>query len=83
VVLAVAILLPLLLGGVALASGVYDIPWSVVGGGGGHSAAAGYVLDATAGQAVAGVVADPALELCAGFWCPEQRYEVYLPLVLR
>jgi hypothetical protein len=55
----------------------------VIGGGGGHSEAGSFVLNGTAGQAVAGTVSSAPYELCAGFWCGMGQYEIYLPLVLR
>ena len=55
----------------------------VIGGGGGHSEGGSFVLNGTAGQAVAGTVGSAPYELCAGFWCGMGRYEIYLPLVLR
>jgi len=74
----------LLLTGVVLANGGPAIDWYVIGAGGGYveSNDSVYALNATVGQAVAGVVgADP--QICAGFWCGMGRYKVYLPLVLR
>ena len=73
----------LLLTGTALANGTLTIDRWVIGGGGGHSEAGSYVLDATVGQAVAGVTSNTPYELCAGFWCGMGRYKVYLPLILR
>ena len=73
----------LLLAGTATAAGVTEIYPDVIGGGGGHSEAGPYVIDATVGQAVVGVVDSPPYELCAGFWCGQRRYKTYLPLVLR
>lgn len=73
----------LLLAGVALAANGYEITRYVIGGGGGHSEAGGYVLDATVGQGVAGVVNDAPYELCAGFWCGMAEYRFRFPLVLR
>jgi hypothetical protein len=73
----------LLLTGTALAAGTLTIDRWVIGGGGGHSEAGSYVLDATVGQAVAGVTNNAPYELCAGFWCGMGRYKVFLPLVLR
>jgi hypothetical protein len=55
----------------------------VIGGGGGHSEAGGYVLRGTAGQPVAGLTSEASYDLCSGFWCGAGQYTVYLPLVLR
>jgi len=71
------------LGSVALANGTLTIDRWVIGGGGGHSEAGSYVLDATVGQAIAGVTSYAPYELCSGFWCGMGRYKVFLPLVLR
>jgi hypothetical protein len=73
----------LLLAGVALASNGYEIIPQVFGGGGGHSEAGGYALDASVGQAVAGVTSSGAYELCSGFWCGLGGYRVFLPVVMR
>jgi len=74
----------LLLASVALAQDTPAIPWSVIGGGGGHAEAAPYALDGTVGQPMVGQAASPPYDLCAGFWCgAAARYGVYLPLVLR
>ena len=62
-------LIVLLLGSAVLAIGIPTIDWWVIGGGGGHTEAGIYTLDATIGQAVAGVAADGSSELCSGFWC--------------
>jgi hypothetical protein len=74
----------LLVAGTALAggSGQY-ISKYVIGGGGGHSEAGRYVMDATVGQAVVGTFSHAPYELCAGFWCGMGEYKVYLPVILR
>jgi len=81
--LVAALLLAASLGSVALANGTLTIDRWVIGGGGGHSEAGSYVLDATVGQAVAGMTSNAPYELCAGFWCGMGRYKVFLPLVLK
>ena len=81
--LVAALLLAASLGSVALANGSLTIDRWVIGGGGGHSEAGSYVLDATVGQAAAGVMSNAPYELCAGFWCGMGRYKVFLPLVLK
>lgn len=78
-----ALLTLLVLAGSVVAQGVPSIPWSVIGGGGGHAEAGGYVLDGTVGQAIVGQVSNAPYDLCAGFWCSAGGYRVYLPLVLR
>lgn len=56
----------------------------VIGGGGGHSEASSFVLDATLGQAIveSGSGGDGQLTLGGGFWS-EPLFKIYLPLVLR
>ena len=82
--LAVILLVVVSAGGVALARPLdFDLSWHVIGGGGGHSEAGSYVLDATVGQAVAGIVSNPPYNLCTGFWCGMGVYKTFLPLVMR
>ncbi len=73
----------LLLGGAVLAQGTPAIPWSVLGGGGGHAETGSIALDGTIGQPMVGQVSNLSYALCAGFWCGTAQYRVYLPLVLR
>jgi hypothetical protein len=69
--------------GLALAQGGPAINWSVVGSGGGRVAVDGYTLDVTVGQPVVGTAGADPYQLCAGFWCAANAYDVFLPLVLR
>lgn len=79
-----ALLTLFVLTGSALAQGVTSIPWSVLGGGGGHAEGGMYSLDGTVGQAIAGQASALPYDLCAGFWCGAAvQYRLYLPLVLR
>ncbi len=73
----------LLVTSVVLAANGYEISRYVIGGGGRHSEADPYTLDATVGQAVVGVTSSDSYELCAGFWCGMGEYKVYLPIILR
>jgi hypothetical protein len=74
----------LLLAGTVLASAAGpEMPRYVIGGGGGHSEAGVFVLDATAGQAATGAVDAGHFELCAGFWCGMGEYRIRLPMILR
>ena len=89
-VILVAAVAVLMLAGVALANGSYDIPWWVIGGGGGHSEAGSYALDGTIGQPVVGVATDTGYELCSGFWCgvaapapPPPTHKVFLPIIMK
>ena len=77
-----ALLAFFLLAGAALAQGP-AIPWSVIGGGGGHAEAAPYALDGTLGQPIVGQAASPPYDLCAGYWCGAPPYRIYLPLLLK
>lgn len=82
-VLILALALFLLASGLALATAPI-IERYVIGGGGGHTEAGLYTLDSTLGQAAAGWMSHPPLELCAGFWCvASAEHGVYLPLVLK
>ena len=72
-----------LLASVALAQGTPAIPWSVLGGGGGHAEAAPYALDGTLGQPIVGLATASSLDLCAGYWCGAPPYRIYLPLLLK
>ncbi len=72
------------LGVVGAAGGGYDLPWSVLGGGGGSLGNGGITLDGTVGQPVVGQVSASSYALCTGFWCGAAgEYRVYLPVVLR
>lgn len=62
-------LIVLLVGSAVLAVGTPAVDWWVIGGGGGHTEAGIYTLDATIGQAAVGVGTDGGYELCSGFWC--------------
>ena len=90
--LLLALLLLLLLAGVALAQvpqQTYTLDWWTVDGSGGmFSTDSGYSLGGTAGQPDPGVLSGGGYELGGGFWgggapTPGQRYGIYLPLVLR
>ena len=82
-VMAAILVLLLLTGTVLAADGGPNIVRHAIGGGGGHAEASPFALDATAGQAVAGIANAGHFELCAGFWCGLGEYGVRLPLVLR
>jgi hypothetical protein len=77
----------------SLVSAVLAIPAAttldrhVIGGGGGHTEAGIFILDATIGQALVGTASSASTDLCAGFWCGlgvgMGSRTIYLPLVLR
>jgi len=64
-----AVMLALLLvSGVVLAGGSYDLSWHTVDGGGGSSSGGTYTLRGTAGQADAGLLSGGTYSLAGGFW---------------
>jgi len=64
-----AVLLALLLvSGVVLAAGGYDLSWHTVDGGGGTSSGGTYILRGTAGQPDAGTLSGGTYSLAGGFW---------------
>lgn len=79
----------LLLASVALANGSYDIPWWIIGAGGGPVAGGGYTLNTSGGQAAVGTASGGGYELCAGYWCgaagpiPPPAHRIYLPMGLK
>ena len=89
----IASILLILLVGVSLASAQtldgYTIDWWTTGGGGGTSAAEGYSLSGSIGQADAGEMSGGGYTVTGGFWgdaveqAAVQPYQSYLPLVKR
>jgi len=81
----------LVVAGVALGRFAADqaVEWRVVAGGGGRSASAGYQVNGTAGQALAGPppMSSSSYRIGSGFWAGvpavEIEHRIYLPLVLR
>lgn len=79
----------LLIGVVAARAGNgFDLSWHTVDGGGQTSSQGGsYYLGGTIGQPDAGLLSGAGYELGGGFWgggaLSGQRYELYLPQVLR
>ncbi len=71
-------------GGMIFAAGGYDIPWHVIGGGGGTSSGGHYTVDATIGQPVAATSSGGHYQVCAGYWCGNvPGWHLYLPKVLK
>ncbi len=67
-----------------LARGDYDIPWHVIGGGGGRSSGGHYILDATIGQPVAATADGGEYQVCIGYWCGNvPGWHMYLPDMLK
>jgi len=75
----------LLLAGVALANGPFDLSWWTVDGGGAtFSEGGGYSLGGAAGQSDAGTLSGGDYTLYGGFWAgAEARYPLFLPVVMK
>lgn len=91
-ILLVASILLILLVGVSLVSAQtldgYTIDWWTTDGGGGTSAAGGYSLSGSIGQAEAGEMSGGGYTVNGGFWGDvvedvAQPYQSYLPMVKR
>ena len=90
VIVAMAVVMVLRLGGVVVAQGPdatgYELSWWTADGGGEtFSTGSGYSLGGTAGQPDAGpVMSGTGYRLTGGFWPGgASPYRVYLPIVLR
>ncbi len=84
----IALVLALLLIGVAGAQGPYNLNWQVVSGGGGPMDSTHYTLRSTAGQGATGQASSPHYGLSAGYWYApaapgEVTYSIYLPTILK
>ncbi len=84
VILLAVLLAALVVSGVVWAhanSGVFDLNWNVVAGGGTTNAtgSGGYTLGGTIGQADAGARSGGSYTLNDGFWHMARFYTVYLP----
>ncbi len=74
----------LLLAGVALADGGYEIAWFSIDAGGGDSAGGGYTLTGSAGQPDAQTLSGGGYTLTGGFWAGAgPLYFRYLPVVMK
>jgi len=75
----------LLLAGVVLAQGGYDLSWWTVDGGGAtFSTGGGYALGGSVGQPDAGALSGGGYSLLGGFWLGAgAQYRLYLPVLLR
>ena len=83
-ILILALVLVLLVTGVALANGSLDLPRWVVSGGGSDSSGGDVTLQATLGQPVVGAVSGGNVTLGQGFWHGgSDGYKIYIPLVQR
>jgi hypothetical protein len=69
---------------IAQASDNYNLEWHIIGGGGQPVASASYLVNSTAGQAVASppYSSGSAYMVSSGYWFVP-HYSVYLPLILR
>jgi hypothetical protein len=64
--------------------GGYDLTWSTIDGGGGHSSGGAYSLGGTIGQPDAGTLGGGKYQLVGGFWGgAASGAKIYLPLVRR
>lgn len=79
-----ALMALLLLAGVALADGGYEIGWFSVDAGGGGSAGGGYTLTGSIGQPDAEALSGGSYTLTGGFWAGAGSfYFRYLPVVMK
>jgi len=77
-------LLVLLVTGIALANGGYDLSWFKVAAGGGTSEGGGYTLAGTIGQAEAGTLSGGGYTLTGGFWAGIMEwFRLHLPAVFK
>jgi hypothetical protein len=71
---------------VSAQSGLYDLSWNSVDGGGGKSANNGYTVHGSIGQPDAGLMSGGTYSLQGGFWggagIEPKTYQIYLPLVI-
>jgi hypothetical protein len=86
-ILSLALVLSLVLVGLALANGGVELSRWTLGGGASDSTAGDASLRATLGQPVVGVISAGDVSLGQGFWhgggIPEGGYDLYLPLIKR
>jgi hypothetical protein len=85
-ILSLALILSLVVAGLALANGGLARPRWVLSGGAADSAGGGVTLRATLGQPIVGVVTSGGgdVTLGQGFWHgATSGYNIYLPLVIR
>ena len=88
IALTLVFVLIVLVSGMALAAGSYDLSWWTVDGGGGTSSGQGYTLNSTLGQPDAGTLASGGgYTLAGGFWhggvAASPETQVYLPLLTK
>ena len=84
IALTILLLLMVLVTSSTRASGIMEIDWYVIGGGGGTGIAGDYTLSGTIGQPVTGLSSSADSDLCSGFWCRVlSGLRIFLPLVLR
>lgn len=81
---AVVLVALLVFAGVALANGVYEVPWFAVDGGGGESAGGEFILGGTIGQPDAGILSGGTYTMAGGFWPGVgANYLRFLPIVMK
>lgn len=86
-ILTLALVLSLVMVGLALANGIVELPRWVLGGGVSDATSGDIALRATLGQPVVGVTSGGDVTLGQGSWndgrSPESGSDIYLPLVQR
>lgn len=85
----IALVLALLLIGIAAAQGPYHLNWYVVSGGGGPMTSDNYLMRSTAGQGGIGLASSDNYRLSAGYWyapvapAGEVSPLIYLPIIFK
>jgi len=84
IALIILLLLMILVTSSSMASGIMEIDWYVIGGGGGTANTGDYTLSGTIGQPVTGLSSSAGTDLCSGFWCRVlSGFRIFFPLVLK
>lgn len=84
-VLCFLLLLAVGAGVLAQSSARFNLDWHVVGSGGGESTSAGYRVDGTIGQSLAGPpeAAGASYSVTGGYWVFDVTMVTYLPVVAK
>jgi hypothetical protein len=82
-ILSLALVLILVVAGLALANGGVELSRWTLGGGASDSTAGDITLQATLGQPIVGVVSNGDVTLGQGFWHGQDKFEIYLPTILK
>jgi hypothetical protein len=82
-VLTILLLLMIVVTSSTNATGLKEIDWHVLGGGGGTAKTENYTLSSTIGQTVSGLSSSAGTDLCSGFWCRVLNgFQIFFPIVL-